>query len=203
MPTVDGGLWLGAVNPLCLRAKVKIWEIIQNGNIVGQWQVEADWLRLPGCYQGHLVVSLTPDVESLLSAAAAPNPNEDQYLLTASGTSPPRRPSGRTGPASCLFRWRRDACAPAASRCGRRRTPVWRCGGPRRSLRTCGGRGGPWPTRICRSDYRGNAEQMGQINAWGGGAVNQRTQTLLPLTSEREKWLNSVWSLPTTELVHN
>lgn len=33
-----------AVNLLCLRAKVKIWEITQTGNTVGQWQASGNWL---------------------------------------------------------------------------------------------------------------------------------------------------------------
>lgn len=75
--------------------------------------------------------------------------------LTSAGTSPLCRPLCHSGPASGPSLSRLGACAPAASQCGRRKSPAWRCGGLRLSRRTCGGHDGPGPTRRCHSARQG------------------------------------------------
>lgn len=73
-----------AVNPLCLRAKAKIWEIIQGNDK----SVETDWLQLPRSYQRHLVLSLAPDARE-----STTGPRRRVPFVSGSCNTPKQKPT--------------------------------------------------------------------------------------------------------------
>lgn len=70
---------------------------------------------------------------------------------TSVETSQLCRSTGRWAPACFPFRWRRDVCAPAANRCGRRRSRGGHCEDRRPSPNICDEPCGLEPIQRCRS----------------------------------------------------